>query len=85
MKFKIGDRVRCIDTCGWHKLKIGMTGTVRVEGEQSCGVQWDGFAGKGHECGGTCPNNDGFNLNIKGMELEILLDPAWAEYDQEGD
>lgn len=64
MKFKIGDRVKIIRDFGW--LRAGQKGRVVSLDD---GVEWENANGRGHKCGGKCPNNNGYYVPPGDLEL----------------
>lgn len=60
-EFKVGDRVRYVETATalWGKLMIGDTGTVRVIQSGNYGVEFDRYV-EGHDIGGACKKGYGF-------------------------
>lgn len=72
MKFKVGDRVRCIK--GFDGVNLaGKTGTVvELCGDDRVGVDFDDAFFMGHECAGTARNGHGrYGYN---NQLELLTD-----------
>lgn len=72
-RFKIGDRVRLINSdSDYHSdLKIGATGVIKgfCAGAHDYRVEFDEKFG-GHTCGGICENGHGQNIYDKDLELE---------------
>jgi len=66
-KFKIGDRVQCINKSIPGYLK---TGTVRETGEGNVGVEFDEYM-SGHTLQGQC--KDGYGWYIEPKDLDIVL------------
>jgi hypothetical protein len=66
-KFKIGDRVQCINKSIPGYLK---TGTVRETGEGNVGVEFDEYM-SGHTLQGQC--TDGYGWYIEPKDLDIVL------------
>jgi hypothetical protein len=75
MKFKKGDKVKCMEEHSGMKNIVGMTGTVIVVGPIAIGVRFDMKMG-GHDLGGGCPN--GYGWNIPEHKL-ILIDCDWEQ------
>jgi len=66
-KFKIGDRVQCINKSIPGYLK---TGTVRETGKSNVGVEFDEYM-SGHTLQGQC--TDGYGWYIEPKDLDIVL------------
>ena len=69
MKFKVGDRVKCINNGGWRKNLSGKYGTIKVKhADLSCGVEFDEYI-CGHSCSGHAKNGHGWNCEESMLEL----------------
>ena len=65
-KFKIGDRVICIQDGIWN-IKKGMKGTI-VYIDKIIGVEWDTLINS-HNCGGRCKNGKGYYISDNKIKL----------------
>ena len=69
-KFKIGERVKCIDE---DSTLYGKTGTVVTFKYDFCGVKWDGVKG-GHSCDGVLKgeySRSGLYVHNKYLERDV--------------
>ena len=68
-KFKVGDRVECIDDDS-GVITTGEKGVVvGVEFETIARVRWDKNGKDRHNCGGLCETGHGFNLKFSELNL----------------
>lgn len=70
-KFKIGDRVQCINKSMPGYLK---TGTVRETGEGNVGVEFDEYM-SGHTLQGQCKNGYGWYIEPKDLDIVLSTKP----------
>ena len=70
MKFKVGDRVKCVNDGILRKPIVGKLGTIVVSGANGCdyGVEFDDYI-NGHSCGYSCKNGHGWYCNGNMLEL----------------
>ena len=69
MKFKVGDRVKCINDGGCGKNLSGKYGTIKVKHDDSpYGVEFDKYI-CGHTCDGYAKNGHGWNCEESMLEL----------------
>lgn len=69
MKFKIGDRVKCIDDGVWSKNLSGKYGTIKVKHNDSLyAVEFDEYI-YGHGCNGLAKYGHGWNCDESMLEL----------------
>lgn len=71
MKFKIGDRVKVVNTLG-HGAKVGMTGEIVEVNGDIYGVRLDEWFGDGHDMYGKC--EQGHGQWMTGENLELVCD-----------
>jgi len=67
-KFKIGDRVKCVDNNGWGKDLVGKYGVVKGVYELSYSVEFEKFF-DGHSCCGLTKHGHGWNCEESMLEL----------------
>lgn len=67
-KFKVGDRVKCVDNGGWPKPIIGTYGIVKRIGDITYSVEFDKNI-SGHSCMGTTKYGHGWNCSEDMLEL----------------
>ena len=70
MKFKVGDRVKCVNDGILRKPIVGKLGTIVVSGANDCdyGVEFDDYI-NGHSCGYSCKNGHGWYCNGNMLDL----------------
>lgn len=69
MKFKVGDRVRCINDGDWGRNLSGKFGTIKVKHDKSSwGVEFDKYI-YGHSCEGKAKDGHGWNCEERMLEL----------------
>lgn len=68
MEFKIGDRVRSLDTHRCKKIGVGLIGTIKILYGNCFGVEFDENI-FGHTCSGTTKNGYGYWLMQYDIEL----------------
>lgn len=71
MKFKVGDRVKVVNTLG-HGAKVGMTGEIVEIIGDIYGVRLDEWFGDGHDMYGKC--EQGHGQWMTGENLELVCD-----------
>ncbi len=77
-KFKLGNRVECIEEYGW--VKVGMKGTMV---SLPYGVKWDNSESEGHNCSGVIESGRGGyfmeEYNIRLIKWEINMNKLTAK------
>jgi len=67
-KFKVGDRVKCVDNGGWQKPIVGKYGTVTRISDNGYGVEFDEHI-SGHSCMGSAKDGYGWHCYEEMLEL----------------